>query len=547
MFKTISKTIALGSILSLFMPSALHSQTKYTEGPILKSDKNNNFNRMLGGDESAFYCYRVRSRGKGTSFYVEKYSKSTMGLEFSKEVNLGDDESDTKIVDVEYAAGNVFVFRRIYDKKKDEMTLFFQTISSGGQIGKELKEVAVIKTDHYEFVDFEIFPNPSKTKFLVKAAFKSSKEDTYKTDLILIDAASVKKLSSRRIEQNLHIYNSPFAFSFFGIGEQESSRVIGMYLADNDDIYACVNEPIKEDKEKRKQLKFYTLKAGETKPKSVNLNFDDSYFVGDVEFEVAKDNDVVVGGFLSDVVERRGRDLVKRGIFSFKINVTSNTVTGKTTKFFDDRMLAALESTPKKSKYDFYKMDYIIPHGDATYYVGELYRETIVSSTNQYGQSSSTKYNYEYMDVIVAKLNSQGVFEWIVNSPLRNEITIPFSHVFKQYIAYSTEKSLYILCNDHPKNMARYEKEDFEPADLKTVTGIHGSNFVCNAINLKSGAIKRSLVFKNEEFCFAPIQERNPAFVPPSDCEIFIPGKKGEIFVYTEDAGVDRFGRLELE
>lgn len=335
---------------------------------------------------------------------------------------------------------------------------------------------------------------------------------------------------------------------FFGIGgEQESSRVIGMHLADNDDIFACVNEPVKDDKEKRKQLKLYTLKAGETKPKSVNLNFDDLYFVGDIEFTVAKDNDIVVGGFLSDIVERRGRDLVKRGIFSFKVNVTSNTVVGQTTKFFDEKMLTALESTPKKSRYDNYKMDYILPVGDATYYVGELYRETMVSTSNQYGQVSNTKFNYDYMDVIVAKLNSKGEFEWIKNSPLRNEITIPYSHVFKQYIAYHTDKNLYILCNDHPKNMARYEKDDFEPEDLKSVTGIHGSNFVCNTIDLKSGNIKRSVVFKNEDFCFAPIQERNPQFVPPSDSEIFIPGKEGEIFIYTEDAGIDRFGKLILE
>jgi len=76
-----------------------------------------------------------------------------------------------------------------------------------------------------------------------------------------------------------------------------------------------------------------------------------------------------------------------------------------------------------------------------------------------------------------------------------------------------TEKSLYILCDDHPKNMARYEKDDYEPPDLKSVEGIHGSNFVSNQVGLSDGSIKRSVVFENEDYCFAPIQERDINFI----------------------------------
>ncbi len=545
MFKFFKIAAILTAFICMLTPFSSSAQAKYTPGPTLDSDKNNNLNRMLGGDETSFYCYRIRSKGRGTSFYVEKYNKSSMKLEFSKEVSLGDKEDETTIEDVEYAAGNVYIFRRVYDKKGDKMTLFFQTVSSSGEVSKDLKEVIVVPSDHYEFVDFEIFPNPSKTKLLVKAAHKADKKDTYKADLIIIDAVSVKKQSTRRVNNNLHIYNVGRFLSMMGVTEDESSSVIGMYLADNDDIFYCLNENT-GGKGGGKMLNLYTLKANENKPKVLNLPFDDEYYVGDIEFSLSADKDVVIGGFLSDVIERKGRDLVKRGIFSFKVNVTSNSIVGKTTYFFEDKMLEALESTPKKARYDNYKLDYIIPVGDATYYVGELYRLTIVTNYNSNG-SSTTSYNYDYMDVIVAKLNSKGVFEWIVNSPLRNDMSLKYQHVFKQYIAYATDKNIYILNNDHPKNMARYEKSDFEPKDLKSVSGIHGSNFVSNAIDLKTGKISRQVVFENEDFCFAPIQERNPQFIPPSDCEIFTPGNKGEIYIYTEDRGVDRFGRIKFD
>ena len=74
-----------------------------------------------------------------------------------------------------------------------------------------------------------------------------------------------------------------------------------------------------------------------------------------------------MGGFIKDVIERKGRDLVKCGIFSFKVNLSTNTVAAKTFKFFDDQMLMALESNARRSKYFKYKLDYILPVGDATY------------------------------------------------------------------------------------------------------------------------------------------------------------------------------------
>jgi hypothetical protein len=122
------------------------------------------------------------------------------------------------------------------------------------------------------------------------------------------------------------------------------------------------------------------------------------------------------------------------------------------------------------------------------------------------------------------------------------------SHVFKQYIALATSKNLYILNDDHPKNIERYAKADFEPSDLKTVRGIHGSNFVCNVMSLADGKVtNRVVLMKNEDYCFAPIQERNPQFIPPSDCEIFVQGKNNEIYIYTEDRGRDRFATIKFD
>ncbi len=541
------------------------AQVKMTDGPALENDRDNKMNRMLGGDENSFYCYRIRSKGKGTSFFVEKYDKKTLKAVFSKEVNL-DSEKQTKIEDVEYSNGNVFIFRRQYDKKADKMTLFYQTVSSAGIVSNDLKEITSVISDHYEFVDFDIYPNSAKTKFVIKAAHKADKKAEYVTDFILMDASSQKKLWTKTVQQNLSASGSwglGFAGSLFGfdVSKIDSYGFIGLHLDQNDNIYYCVTELAKNSTEKVKKykLKVFTLNSADQSPKQLDLGFDDDYYVRDIEFNKANDNELVIGGFLKDVVERKGRDLVKVGVFSFKVNVGSNALTSKAVKFFDDKLLTALESNPRRSRYFKYKMDYILPIGDAVYYVGEQYSEEYHQNTNNnYGMgglagaalgTNNGYYTYEYMDVIVAKLSSNGEFEWIKNSPLRQEDKVDGApHVFKQYIAIATTKNLYILNDDHPKNIERYKKADFEPKDLKTVSGIHGSNFVCNTMALTTGEVtERTVLMKNDDYCFAPIQERNPSFMPPSDTEIFAPGSNNEIFIYTEDRGRDRFSKIKFD
>ncbi|MDF2449282.1 MAG: hypothetical protein K0R26_1786 [Bacteroidota bacterium] len=551
----------LAAVFCSCLSGLAFSQATLSNGPALENDRDNKMNRMLGGDDNSFYAYRIRSKGKGTSFFVEKYDKKSLKPVFSKEINLGD-EGNTKIEDVEYAQGNVFVFRRQYDKKADRMTLFFQTVSSSGVVSNDLKEVTTVVSDHYEFVDFDIYPNPAQTKLIIKSSHKANKADTYKTDFILMDAVAMKKMWTKTVEQKLFSgggvsFGAVAMTAMFGGGirsEAEGVGFLGLLLDNKDNLYWGFNGLAKSatEKEKRYRLHLYTLNANEQKEKDLELTFDDDYLVSDIEFSKNNENEIVMGGFIKDVIERKGRDLVKCGIFSFKVNVSNNTVVNKSFKFFDDNMLLALESNPRRSRYFKYKLDYILPVGDATYYVGEQYSEQwIQNSSNSMGAMSGNngKWVYEYMDVIVGKLNSKGEFEWIKNSPLRQVVELGnIAHVFKQYIAVATDKNLYILNDDHPKNIERYQKADFEPKDLKTVRGIHGSNFVCNVMSLKDGSISnRQILMKNEDFCFAPIQERNPQFIPPSDCEIFVPSKNNEIFIYTEDRGQDRFAKIKFE
>lgn len=533
------------------------SQVQYKAGPELDNDRDNKLNRMIDGDEKSFYSYRIRSRGRGTSYFVEKYDKNKLTPAWSKEIDLDDNDLRTRINNVLYAQNNVYIFRSQYDKGADKMILSYQTVAANGQVAAKVVPLFSVSTDHYEFVDNDIYQNPARTRFLVKSSHKASKDAEYVTDFVLVDVSSGMKIVwtktlKRRLVDLDYVVNA-YAGGFFGkftAASREDIGFIGLHFDDKDNVYFCYTEDAKNSSEKERRYTLYLgiLNAADKEPKQVELKFDDDYWVRDIEFLKTKDNEIVVAGYVKDVIERRGRDLVKVGLFSYKIDLAANAVSAKAINFFDDKMLAALESNARRSRYFKYKLDYILPIGDAVYYVGEQYNEELRTRTTGSGFASSRSYfHYEYMDVIIAKLNASGQFEWIKNAPLRNEMDMDYAHVFKQYIAVPTDKSIYILCDDHPKNIARYEKNDYEPSDLKSVKGIHGSNFVSNQVSITDGSIKRSVIFENEKYCFAPIQERDPMLLPPSEWEIFVPGANNAIYIYTEDKGRDQFGKIQFQ
>lgn len=545
--KTNSMRIKLLMIL-LAAVSSVASAQKVTNGPPLDNDKTNKMNRMLEGDDESFYTYRVRSKGKGTSYFVEKYNKASLKPEFSKEVDIEEDRY-TKVEDVKYAGGMVYIFIRQYNKDADKMTLFYRTVSSKGMVSPKFQEFLNVKSDHYEFVDFEIYPNPSKTKFLVKACHKANKEDSYKTDFVFFDASTMKKLNSKQVDQKLSTGASSIVSFMFNIKIKPEVEFIGLMFDDADNIYYGYTSLAKNSNEKEKRFKLFVnlLFANETGVKTIELGFDEDYYVGDVEFAKTNGSELIIGGFLKDVIERKGRDLVKVGIFSFTVDINKSAIASQRVKLFDDKILASLESNAKRSRYFKYKLDYMIPIGGDIYYVGEQYREQVVTTYNSSTRSSQTYYDYEYMDVIIAKLNPKGEFEWVKNTPLRIEMRLNAPHIFKQYIAVPSDKNIYILNDEHPKNLERYDKADFEPKDLKGMSGIHGTNFVCSTVPLGNEPIVHKLVFVNEDYCFAPIQERNPSFMPPSDTENFVKGKGNEIYIYTEDRGKDRFSKITFD
>lgn len=547
------------SLLGLILIFPALAQVQVKEGPALNNAVEDKMNRMIEGEEGFFYGYRIRTKGKGTTYSIEKFDKKTLKMVFSKDVAIPDDK--TKVQDIMYAAGNVYVIYRTYDKARETMTLYYKTVSSDGQVSRTAGEILSRKTDHYEFIDFDITSNKAKTKIAVKCTNKPDKKTEYVTDFVLFDGETQEVSWVKTVPKYLKRSNPWFQWSFTST---ETTGFLGFYLDDSDDIYYAYNAKLKKDDKKdgRYNATVEILKAADKEPIVAKLDLNPEYVVYDLIFNVNDKKELMIAGFFKDVVERKGRDWVDVGVFTYKINTVTGSIDEKSQKTFDEKMLIALESSKKKARNMNYKVDYLIPSGDDFYLVGEQYTVAVSNkSSSTFGDINNIValasganpfyvgkiFTYEYMDVIVAKINGNGEFEWITNSPLRNSTVLSDNpHVFKQYIAVPSTAGIYLFYNEHPKNVERLQKPDYEPKDLKTQKYIHGSNMVFSKIT-PDGKMIHDVAYANEEYCFAPIQERDIKFLPPESAEIYVQGTGDEIIIYIEDRGKSKFASVNMD
>lgn len=556
---------ALAVLLFSILPIIINAQIEVIEGPEVNNATNTFVNRIIQGDSNNFFTYRLKTKGKGLSCFVEKYEKESMKFLFSKEIKMEQNQY-INIENVQYAAGNIFIFISIYDNDKDIMTLSYRTISSLGEVSAENIELMNIKSDDNELIDFDIFQTPDNLKSLVKVSHCATEKDDYNTDFILYDSKNMKQLFSKRVSKNLSgkMYKRTTASSKV----PAKSPLFYELIMDNDEnIYYSYLDKIGEG-DKQYELFLDVLFSKENTPHRVQLDFDKKYQIEDIKLIKNEKKEIVLGGFLKDHENHTGFDLLRAGLACFTVTLENLSVKSSEMLLFDDNILISLDVSARTSQFHHYKMDYIYQIEGNTFFVGEQYVRCLMSS----GPANTVSYTgnadspvatdsdpaYQYKDVFIAKFNTNYKWDWVKNIPLRIEFKQKDPHYSSQYIAYATNKNIYILNNDSKGNIKLFEKPKLDVRALRYSTKARGSNFVCREISLNDGSIKHKLVFKNENYCFdptpsfsdftgpfPPYSERK-YYYPSSDTHVFVTGAKNEIYIKTENSLKSRFLKLHF-
>ncbi len=508
------------------------AQIAVTYGPELYSDRDFKLNKIIGGDEEHFYVYRIRSRGFGTDYYIEKYNKQSLKREFIKAIPLPE-EANAEILDVLFSQNNICVFYKIYNKKTDRKSLVLQSISTNGDFSPDLKEIKTVSADKSQYAWFKVVANEDTSKFLIITEYHREKNEIKKINLLLMDAKNIKKLSEKELP---------------GIYNNMAMDVIDYKTDNNDNAYFLFRTLGKQFGEKRSTYKTYIgiLKNNAEQVQVSELPIANDYYVGDAEF-LKNNNELVCAGFYKDVIERQGRDLIDVGVFYYAYNFDTGELISKSNKLFSEDLLAKLTYRRQQPGYFDYKIDYVKKIGNDIYLIGQQYSEEYVYYYNPSTRSTTSYWYYDYKDILVAKLNGSNNIDWVKNIPFRYSMRMNNPHIFMHYFVYGTPANLYVFYDDHHKNYTGNTFGDYDPKKIKYYGSIHGSNFIGAQINLGTGTLTRQIVFENKDYCFAPIQENNLQFIAANNTQIFVSDGKSQIIIYTENRGAERFTKLKLE
>jgi hypothetical protein len=508
------------------------SQIQVSNGPDLNTDGDINFNRIIGGDNEHFFVYRVRSKGFGTDYYLEKYSKKTLQREFIKVIPIPD-QAATDILDVKYAQNNICIFYKIYNRKTDQKSLVLQNMSTNGDISPDLKEIITVTAERSQYAGFRVVSNDDTTKFLIATEYKKEKNDSYKINLLLMDAVNIKKLWDKELVCK---YNSA------------PMDVISYKIDTLNNVYFLFTTPGKQIGSRRTLTNTYVgvLKSSETQIQVSELPIAKDYAVSDVEF-IKNGDQLACAGFYKDIIERQGRDLIDVGVFYYTFDFSNGALLSSTAKLFDQSLLDRITYRRQQPGFFDYKIDYIKTIGNDVYIIGEQYSEEYVYYYNPSTRTTSSYWMYDYKDILVAKLSGKQNVEWVKNIPFRYSMRMNSPHIFMQYFAFATDSTLYLFYDENHKNFRDFTLENYEPREVKYYGSIHGSNFVSTHIDLPTGKMVHEVVFRNEDYCFTPIQENNLQFIPANNTQVFVPDDKKQIIIYTEDRGAERFSKLKLK
>lgn len=174
--------------------------------------------------------------------------------------------------------------------------------------------------------------------------------------------------------------------------------------------------------------------------------------VSDINFKLAQDGDLVVGGFYSN---RARTEEEMGGLFFFRLDKFTNQITSKVVRDFDTEFLSLFMKERNVSRggelFD-YNIDYILTDTESnTYILAEQYFMDQICRTDFRTGIQTCTYYYNYNDIIAIKINKEGNIVWTKKVPKR-QVTVNDGGPYSSYIAFLDNNRLHFIYNDSYRN-----------------------------------------------------------------------------------------------
>lgn len=424
-------------------------------GPVLEGTQYSTLNDIVGYDETGIYAVKrqIRNRLKDlerpASVILEHYDTNLTVIR-SVELQLQEDSKRTNYERILHSNNQLFLFSSFPNQKTKENILFVQTINKKTlELSSDKRRIATIgyfgesRKNAGEYY-FEL--SRDRSKLLVYYALPYEAGENERFGFQMFDA-ELNKLWGKEV-------SLPYKDELFEVEDYEVDNAGNVYL-----LGLVYNE---KRKSKRKgdpnyQYQILSYNDEQDSPEIYPISILEK-FLTDMQIGINKDGDIICAGFYS----AEGTTSI-RGSYFLKIDGNSKAIVSKSFEDFDinfitqnmtekkERIARQKEKSSGNVELAKYVLDDIILREDGgAVLIGEQFfvKTSTVYNNNFY----NTNYHYNYNDIIVINIGSDGQVEWTEKIPKRQASINDFG-VYSSYVLSVIGDKLYFVFNDNPNNL----------------------------------------------------------------------------------------------
>ncbi len=525
------KKISFYTLITLVMITNAFSQNKSKDIDIIfgeeaREARSSMLESILGYDETGIYILKTEARSVFSlekDYFIEHFDNKMNQTKW-KEIIIKDKKGDERDYEfIVYMNNTLYLFSSIENKKTDNVILYAQTINKKtlrlNNDSRKITEINYAKKGSKSFGDFEYEISRDESKLMIHYLLPVRKKEKEKIALIVLDK-DLELLWGRKC--TLSYMKELFEDERYRVDNDGNAYVLGIVYKDK----ALTKRRGKPNY--KYQLICYKDEGETYEEYPIALS---GKFITDMQIAITEKNDIICAGFYSNV-----------GTFSisgsYYLNVDGSTgdIITKSYKkfgleFITQNMTERKANRAKKKKRKGkdvelfeYDLDNIILRDDGgAVLVGEQFFIEAHSYTSQNGVTS-TRYYYNYNDIIVINIDPEGQIEWAKKIPKEQRSVSDFGAYSSYAISILGDKMFFIF-NDNPKNLMNKgdgKLKRYNPKRESIVTLVRMDN---------EGNYKKEALYK---------MKRSSVLIRPklseqiSDDEMIIFGKKGKNQQFTK-------------
>lgn len=468
--------------LSLFLSLSANAQDSLMVkwGEEIKLSREERNLEIVGADQDWFYTTKDLF-GTTEKFTLEKYSIDSLNQVFAKEIELPEIAGETMSFErLMFADNQFFLFASVYKNSTETISAYCIPMSTSGDWLDLPVLIDEFKSKRWNAGEYDVKLSPDSSLFMVyhKLRFRKKANDTFSFHVYSL---SLDLLWEKRLEL-------PYSAGSFEIDQ---------YLLDNEGNVLLLSgmSPEKEsvetkrEKTRKKEYVLYSYNWEENKLKEFNVNLKDKWIIS-ASCTLTEEGNICLGGFYS-----KDQYFTIGGYFFFTMNGLTRQVISSGLVAFDKSLLNEFLSDRQAEKgnelAEFY-FDHLIVNPDGSaYMIAEQFHITERVTTDPNTGMRVVTYYYNYLDILVLKVKSDGQIEWAKKIP-KNQSTADDKGIYSSYALFESKDGLRLLFNDHGENLTLLLDEP--SAELRSFSNSKRS--VATVVSLNNlGEMTRSALF----------------------------------------------------